>query len=286
MLCLGLSVLVGFLGVTSKVIVVTSRGAIVTDSAGFSWELFALTLTGLGTLALGASTGLLAFSTWQDVRASQRTADAAVAAVHASERTADAAVAAAVAAADANALVRAESERRPRLRLEPDTMKVYSQVELTKTIWVRMLVYNEPGLKAAHGTRVILDHYVKPTGETVTIGSPSLGWSSAGSEDNAVLIFSGWRRVIDLGHFIPVGRVQSGDVSMPQWALELILPGVGHVEGDRERVGPGTRLRLVVGADDADAHFYDVTLGWQEHTMPQALLSSVAVRVDEVSESE
>src|SRR3954471_17049633 len=82
---IAVSVAIGFVGAPER--------------GDFDWELFAVALTGLGTLTLAVATGLLALSTWTDVRASQRVAEAAV---------------------EANELVRAEQDRRPRLTLEAD----------------------------------------------------------------------------------------------------------------------------------------------------------------------
>ncbi len=246
---IGASVLVGFIG---------SR-----EPQKFDWELAATVLTGLGTTALAVVTGALAWATSQDVRAAQRTA---------------------AAAEESLKLTRSERDRRPRLSLEADTGLLHSQVEGDGLPYVRLLVRNEPGLRAAHGTRVLVDHYRRPDGSVVTFGSPSLGWTSAGSPDESVVVFSGAARVIDLGKLLPVTAIPAREVSAQIWELEIFLPLVGQLRDHRERVRPGTEVRLVVGADEADARFYDVLLGWQMGaTSAQHALTSLATRIQEVS---
>lgn len=62
------------------VVIERDHGGPIQEGSGFDWELWALILTGLGTTALAVATGLLALSTWRDVRASQEIAREAVAA--------------------------------------------------------------------------------------------------------------------------------------------------------------------------------------------------------------
>jgi hypothetical protein len=75
-----LSIGAGFLGAESQVLrIETERGGRATvvqeaEHGGFSWEVFALVLTGLGTTGLALATGALAFSTRTEVRATQQLA--------------------------------------------------------------------------------------------------------------------------------------------------------------------------------------------------------------------
>src|SRR3954466_7997046 len=100
----GVSFVLGFIGESApKVVVVNRTGATIRESAGFDWELWALVLTGLGTTALATATGLLALSTWKDVRASTEIAREA---------------------RDANDLARVEQARRPALSLLRDEERI------------------------------------------------------------------------------------------------------------------------------------------------------------------
>ena len=237
---------------------------------GFDWSVWALVLTALGTLALAAATGVLAASTWQDVRASQLVAHAAQ---------------------EANELVRKEQERRPQLTLQADDNKIHSHVELGGLLWVRLLVENAIGLRAAIGARVLVDRCISAGGDVITFGSPALGWTSAGAPNNpdeAVVIFSGATRVLDLGQFVKRATVPDSYGSLTvapdaPWELRILLPRVGDLGDLRTWVDTGTTIRLVVGAEDSDARTYDVLVGWQTTaTDVDALLGSLSVIVKPV----
>src|SRR4051794_28295043 len=69
-------------------------------------------------------------------------------------------------------LVRREQARRPRLSLHDDPDKIYTHVE-AGALHVRLLVANDPGLRASRGTQVLLDRIFTPGLEQpATIGSP------------------------------------------------------------------------------------------------------------------
>ena len=92
----------------STVVVEQPGGPTVRETGGFDMGLFALILDpGLGITALAAATGLLAVSTWRDVRASTEIAREA---------------------RETNRLARVEQDRRPELTLLPDDGHL-SQVE-------------------------------------------------------------------------------------------------------------------------------------------------------------
>ena len=75
----GVTAIVGYFVEPEPPVIVAEKGLIpYYFSEGFNWELAALSLAGLGTLTLAIATGTLAASTWQDVRASQRMAEASV----------------------------------------------------------------------------------------------------------------------------------------------------------------------------------------------------------------
>jgi hypothetical protein len=242
-------------------------------AGGFEWTVFALVFTALSTLVLALSTGALALSTWQDVRETTRLADAAVA---------------------ANNAEAVERERRPDLSLLPDADKLHSRVEVDGELIVRLLVTNVPGRRAAIGTRVLVDRCRAPDNTIITFGSPALGWSSAAARehDEAVVIFAGSSRVVDLGTLIREGSDdvfiftgQSGARSeLKPWIMRIELPLVDPPLPDgREHVGTGTKIRLVVGSDESDAKLYDVGVYWQDTAQgTESLLNSLSVVIDEV----
>lgn len=119
----------------------------------FDWSVWALVLTALATLGLASMTAFLASSTWQDVRASQLVAQAA----H-----------------EANELVRTQQERRPRLTLRADEEKLHSHAELGGVLWVRLLVENATGVRAATGTRVLVDRCILPSERSSRSARPRL----------------------------------------------------------------------------------------------------------------
>ena len=124
-------------------------------------------------------TGVVAATTWQDVRASQRVAEASV---------------------EANRLVRDEQERRPQLTLAWDPEKGES-IPAESRIRVRLRVHNGSGLRPAQGTRVLLDKCVTPDGTAMVFGSPALRWMGEWADRHfePVVVFGGAWRVNHLG---------------------------------------------------------------------------------------
>lgn len=184
---------------------------------------------------------------------------------------------------DTNALARREWERRPQLSLVADEEKIQTRPEAGAP-HVRLFVGNAPGLRASQGTRVLVDRYFVPGIERpVTVGSPALGWTSADAPNEAAVMFSGAERVIDLGVLFQDddGRWRRFELQFPQ----LKERGV-KLADDRQIVGIGTRIRLVVGSDEADVRFYDVTVGWNiDAGDAEDAIWSFATRVDEVHSS-
>jgi hypothetical protein len=219
----------------------------------FDWELFAVVLTGFGTTGLAGVTGLLSWATWQDVRASQRAAQAAEAQLE---------------------LAQTDQARRPALSLLEDG-GVHSRAETPHAAYVRLVVSNERGRRAARGTRVLVDRYwpAADPANITTIGSPSLGWPSATeASDASVVVFAGTARPVDLGI---LARHEPGTASDPvdpynppephgPWHLKLALAGNLALSDEREYLPPGRWVvRLVIGADEADGDAYDVGIHWE-----------------------
>lgn len=273
LLCVGLSVVVGFVG-TSKPLVVLGVRVGERSSSGFDWELFALTLTGLGTLALGAGTGLLAFSTWQDVRASQRAAEAAEQQLK---------------------IARGEQERRPSLVLDGGD-GLHTRVETDRVAYVRLVISNERERRAARGTRVLIDRYwpADDPANVTTLGSPSLGWPSAtDAADGSVVVFAGSSRPVDFGVLLQhqpgtaFDPVNPFDPPAPSgaWHLKLALAGDFALSNEREYLAPGEWVvRLIVGADDVDGRAYDVSVSWSDGGAgPAETLASLTLQVRSIS---
>jgi hypothetical protein len=269
----GAGIAVGFVGEQQTTVIVSTPSAVpYLIGGGFDWELFALTLAGGGTLALALVTGVVAATTWQDVRASQRVADAAV---------------------DANAMARAEQGRRPSLNLwaEDNANKVHSQIEAENEVYVRLLVSNERGLRAARGTRVLVDQCVLVDGSVITFGTPALRWTSPEARDReeAIVVFAGASRVLDLGvllredpgesdaldRFLGIDQPPTkGEETRPPWVLRLALSTREKKPLARQYVREGTQIRLLVGSEESDATFFDVTVGW----VPTAATDEEALR--------
>ena len=271
----GASVALGFIGHSEPSTVIVNGKTITSKSSSFDWELWALVLTGLGTTALAIATGLLAFSTWKDVRASQEIAQEA---------------------RDANELARVEQARRPELTLLRDEERIYSRVEGDGNGYVRLLVHNESGRRAARGTRVIVPQYESWMKRIIALGSPSLGWTSApDAADGSLVIFAGSSRAFDLGFLFrrQIGRendrvayTSPGRDAPEIWSLKLALHDLSIVDM-REYLVPGPCVvRLVVGADEAEAREYDVTILWNGNLeSAQDALDSVEIEIAPVGES-
>jgi hypothetical protein len=112
--------------------------------------------------------------------------------------------------------------------------------------------------------------------------SGSHGFTLKTSADNALVVFAGTSRVVDLGvlgkrgnrpGWGPDGReVDGGD----DWELRLLFPDVGAFADRREYVREGTIVHLVVGSDEADARRYDVVVGWNRTaSSAEAVLQSL-----------
>ncbi|HET8894004.1 MAG TPA: hypothetical protein VFM96_07910, partial [Gaiellaceae bacterium] len=132
---------------------------------------------------------------------------------------------------------------------------------------------------------------------------PALGWAGAAARahDEAVVIFSGAVRVLDLGTLIrrritkPGGT--AGFAALPAqdanekkkqepWELKIGLPLVGDLRDRREHVGAGTTIRVVVGSDESDAAAYDVLIRWKKDAAnTETLLHSLSVVVTPVAET-
>jgi len=75
--------------------------------------------------------------------------------------------------------------RRPHLVLIEDDDRVHSRAEGDGLPYIRLLAHNGRFRRSAKGARILVESY-RPAGaqlaERVTLGSPSLGWTSGGAE--------------------------------------------------------------------------------------------------------
>jgi hypothetical protein len=169
--------------------------------------------------------------------------------------------------------------RRPRLELRAGKMfKLHSRVEGNGCPYLRLVVANAAGRRSAHGTRVLVETYQRRGGNfpVTALGSPSLGWPSApDAVDGSVIVFAGSGRPVDFGSLRRVVN-HAGDPEA-RWLLRLGLPDDFHIKDQREYLEPGRyTVRLVVGADEADARSYDVDVEWDGNAdTPQKALASV-----------
>jgi hypothetical protein len=177
--------------------------------------------------------------------------------------------------------------RRPNLRLIEEGAARHSHIESDGLAYLRLVVENGRRRRAAKETRVIVEGYRpqgQSEGELVSLAHPSLGWPSAVEARSeatvaAVTVYSGAGRPVEFGRFIrakrtadgrlmrgPVGNIAqyaSGDPDAT-WHLMLGLHDLDILD-DRDKLPPGRWIvRLLVGADDGDAHRYDVHVAWNE----------------------
>lgn len=185
--------------------------------------------------------------------------------------------------------------RRPSLSLHVDPERTHSRVEGDGLPYVRLLVRNAKGKRSAKNARVVLDGYSHAAiGDPLTpLGSPFLGWPSIFGQDSdsyVSVVFSDAARPVGLGRFArvrvdPDKRLErearyTQDLAPPQagpirhfpdvqaapdarWHLHLELADNAAITDERDWLPPGRwKVRLVVGADDGDAHAYDVALAW------------------------
>jgi hypothetical protein len=207
--------------------------------------------------------------------------------------------------------------RRPNLSLLEDDERTHSRVEGDGVPYVRLLVRNAKGKRSAKHARVVLDGYrsAGSTDPFVRLGSPFLGWPSVGGQDSdsyVSVVFSDAARPVGLGRFKRVRvspddglrereeryRQALGSVSIvtttepasvihfpdpvaapdARWHLHLKLADDDELTDERDWLPPGAwTIRLIVGADDGDAHAYEVDLAWAGDEPDSATLLSSAL---------
>lgn len=189
--------------------------------------------------------------------------------------------------------------RRPRLDLEEDRERVQTQIEGNGLPWIRMFVSNRPRRRAATGTRAIVTQYLEHgTVRPIGLGSPELGWPSAGATPDGITIFAGGSRPVSLGDLLPLeGKAPDLTLSAMLTPEEIIASGgewhlhLGFNEGfyilnQREYLPPrpnGYAVRVTVGATDGAARTYDVDVNWNgKAASAKAALNSVQVAIREV----
>jgi hypothetical protein len=208
--------------------------------------------------------------------------------------------------------------RRPSLSLHDDPERTHSRVEGDGLPYLRLLVRNAKGKRSGKQARVVLDGYrpAESTGPLTRLGSPFLGWPSAFGQDSdsyISVVFSDAARPVGLGRFArvrvnPDERLEREeryrqDLSTPppgpirhfpdaqaapdaRWHLHLELADAAAITDERDWLEPGSwTVRLIVGADDGDAHAYEVDVAWigdesDAEAVLKAALDSLKVRRD------
>jgi hypothetical protein len=162
--------------------------------------------------------------------------------------------------------------RRPSLSLSNDRERTHSRVEGDEIPYLRLLVHNAKRKRSAMHARVVLDGYRHTDSDaTLTrVGSPFLSWPSTFGQDSdsyVSVIFSDASRPVGLGRFVQIGTT---------WHFFLELAGNLELTDNRDWLPPGAwTVRLIVGADDGDAHAYEVDLAWAGNERdPRAVLNA------------
>lgn len=187
--------------------------------------------------------------------------------------------------------------RRPSLTLHEDDQRVHSLVEGDGLPYLRLVVKNRRGRRAARAARVFVVHYREqgPADSVTTMGSPDLGWTSLFNAHGVVL--PGGERPIDFGVLFPAYRNNYGQVvsNYPdedpamivskgrEWQFKLSLANGLALANQREYLAPkpnGYVVRLDLGAEEGPARSYDVYVNWNGTAKDeQAALTSVQVQV-------
>lgn len=188
--------------------------------------------------------------------------------------------------------------RRPSLSLHKDYEATHSRVEGNGVPYLRLLVENERGKRSAKHARAVLDGYRPQASRDPLerLGSPFLGWPSVSGQDSdsyVEVIFSNAERPVGLGQFRRVklrgdGMIEryprystdgvelAGPGELPdvvnfgsddpdaEWRLHLELADGLQIIDERDWLPPGAwTVHLIIGADDGDAHAYEVDIDWK-----------------------
>ncbi len=179
--------------------------------------------------------------------------------------------------------------RRPRLTLTVDEDRVHSRVEGDGWPYIRILASNGRFCRSARHARVLVESYHaqgQTLSERITLGSPSLGWTSGGSEtkaDGSLTIPPGVSRALDIGYLTTKAVNQHAQRLPPSmanpWGLQLGLHELRLTDG-RDWLPCGRWIiRLVASADDAATQTYDLKIEWSPAQMVEYVLDSVAASI-------
>jgi hypothetical protein len=162
-----------------------------------------------------------------------------------------------------------------------------------------LTILNRRHRRAARGARVIVDS-LWPTSrpeERSDLAHPELLWANQNSGSNETIVFAGGSQSVELGRPVALvrnamGRIAPNDgrTDWPtmlerggHWEFQLSLNPPQAVDDPRAFLPPragGYTIRLVVGADDAAAQFYDIELNWDETAADIiAARDSITIRV-------
>lgn len=196
--------------------------------------------------------------------------------------------------------------RRPHVRLTEDGAKRHSHVEADGVGYLRLVVANKRRRRAARGTRVIVEGYrlqTDPETELVSLSHPSLRWPSAveAAAEATLTVYSGSSRPIGLGQFVRavrganerlvrgsannIAHFAADNSEGATWHLCLALHNLDILD-DRDKLSAGAWvIQLLVGADDGDAHRYDVHIAWDGNSAQTAeqVLAAALGRLDVIS---
>ena len=182
--------------------------------------------------------------------------------------------------------------RRPWLSMHEDKTGMHTRLEDNGTVpWLRLVIRNHRLVRAAQSTRVLVESYVENRGHAmpVAMGSPELGWPSTRLEPGrGVVVFAGQSRPLDLGSLERTPIFDPHDpYAREPWRFRIGLAmhgeGVGIGREWLDATPNGYTLRLLLGADDGAATYYDVAVNWDPAAGdPVTALNAVQVEVSKV----
>lgn len=183
---------------------------------------------------------------------------------------------------------------RPVVKLAPDDGRLWSRIEATSGVYVRILARNGRFRRRAKGARVFVESYRQrgaPLSHRVTLGGPAvLGWPSAvdAAADGSLTIAPGMTRAVDFGALVTepsLAWVNDMTSERPPYIMQLLLHNLRLTDGrDQLRNGGHWTVCLVTSADGAASRKYDVHVFWNETARThEDVLNSVSVTIEDAA---